>query len=80
MNIFLTLKHLDAVFILLLNIYMPSIVGMLTSMSRIYFMLSRVEHKKVLYPQAQWDGSVSSGSPLSNHVSLNLTARLAGLK
>ena len=36
----------DVVFIMLINVKMPTIVGILTFMSRINFMLSRVEHEK----------------------------------
>ena len=36
----------DVVFIMLINVKMPTIVGILTFMSRIKFMLSRVEHEK----------------------------------
>ena len=34
------------VFILLINVKMPTIVGILTFMSRINFVLSQVEHEK----------------------------------
>ena len=37
---------LDAVIILLINVKMPTIVGILTLMSRINFLLSGVEHEK----------------------------------
>ena len=36
----------DVVFIMLINVKMPTIVGILTFMSRINFVLSRVEHGK----------------------------------
>ena len=39
-KIFLALKLSDAVFIMLINVNMPTIVGILTFMSRINFMLS----------------------------------------
>ena len=39
-QIFLAFKLLDFVFILLINVKMPRIVGILTFMSRINFMLS----------------------------------------
>ena len=45
------LKFLDIVFILVINVKMqkmPSIVGILTFMSMMSFILSRVEHEKVL--------------------------------
>ena len=38
--IFLVLKLSDVVFILLINVKMPTIVGILTFISRINFMLS----------------------------------------
>ena len=47
-KIFLVLKSSDAVFILLINVKMPIIVGILTFMSRINFMLCLVEHEKSL--------------------------------
>ena len=40
MMIFTCLKHLDVVFILLLKVKMPTIVGILPFMSKINFMLS----------------------------------------
>ena len=36
----------DVVFIMLINVKMPTIVGILTFISRINFMLSWVEHEK----------------------------------
>ena len=39
-------KLSDGVSILLINVKMPTNVGILTFMSRIYFMLSWVEHEK----------------------------------
>ena len=39
-KIFLASKHTDVVSILLINVKMPTIVGILTFMSRINFMLS----------------------------------------
>ena len=41
----------DVVFIMLINVKMPTIVGTLTFISRINFMLNWVEHGKVLKPQ-----------------------------
>ena len=41
---FLVLELLYIVFIMLINVKMPTIVGILSSMSRISLMLSRVEH------------------------------------
>ena len=46
MKKFLALSLTDVVFILLMNVKMPTIVGILTFMSRINFMLSWVEYKK----------------------------------
>ena len=43
-NTFLTLKLLDAVFIMLLNVKMSTIDGILILMRMINFMLSCVEH------------------------------------
>ena len=44
--ILLVVKLLVGVFILLINVKMPTIVGILTFMSWIKFMLSCVEHEK----------------------------------
>ena len=46
MKKFLALSLSDAVFIMLIYVKMPTIVGILTFMSRINFVLSRVEHEK----------------------------------
>ena len=46
MYMYLVLKLSDAVFILLINVKMPTIVGILTFVSKIIFTLSRVEHEK----------------------------------
>ena len=43
----LTLCISDVVFIMLINVKMPTIVGILTFMSMINFMLSSVEKEKV---------------------------------
>ena len=43
---FLALKLLKNAFILLINVKMPTIVGILTFMSRINFKFSGVEHEK----------------------------------
>ena len=51
MNMFLASKLSDVVFIMLINVKMPIIVGILTFISMINFMPSRVEHEKVLYPR-----------------------------
>ena len=45
---FLALSLPGAVFIMLINVKMPTIVGILTFMSRINFVLSWVEYEKVL--------------------------------
>ena len=58
-KLFLALKLSDVVVILKINVKMPTIVGILTFMSRIKFMLSWVEHEKVLFPL---------GQTYSNHV------------
>ena len=42
------LNHQHLSFILLINIKMPTIVGILTFLSRINFMLNSVEHEKVM--------------------------------
>ena len=47
--IFLALKHSDIVFILLINVKTPTIVGVLTFISRINFILSELSMKNVLY-------------------------------
>ena len=47
-------KLLDAVLIMLINVKMPTILGILTSMSRINFMLSWVEHEKKFYNLKAW--------------------------
>ena len=43
---FLALSLSDGVIIMLINVKMPTIVGILTFMSRINFVLSKVEHRK----------------------------------
>ena len=43
---FLAFRWSDVVFIMLINIKMPTIVGILTFMSRMNFVLSWVEHEK----------------------------------
>ena len=45
MNKYFDLGLSDVVFIMLINVKMPTIVGILTFMSRINFVLSRVEHQ-----------------------------------
>ena len=46
MKKFLALNLSDVVFIMLINVKMPKIVGILTFISRIIFVLSLVEHEK----------------------------------
>ena len=46
MEKFLALSLSHVVFITLVNVKMPTIVGILTFTSRIHFVLSRVEHGK----------------------------------
>ena len=46
MKKFLALSLSDVVFIMLINVKMPTIVGILTFMSRINFVLSLVEHEE----------------------------------
>ena len=45
MKKFLALSLSDVVFIMLINVKMPTIVGILTLMSLIIFMLSLIEHE-----------------------------------
>ena len=45
MKKFLAFSLLDVVFVMLGNVKMPTIVGILTFMSRINFVLSSVEHE-----------------------------------
>ena len=49
MKQFLDVSLSDVVFIMLKNVKMPTIVGILTFMSRINLVLSRVEHGKKFY-------------------------------
>ena len=46
MKTFLALSLSDVVFIMLINVKMPTFVGILAFMSRIKFVLSLVEHEK----------------------------------
>ena len=50
---FLVLKNSGVVFILQINVEMATIVGILTFMSRINFMLSSVEHENVYHLRAK---------------------------
>ena len=70
--------HSEAVFIMLTNVKMPTIVGILTFMSRINFVLSWVEQEKVdnlgawkfqlkfevIYMLGYWESSLQSFSQL----------------
>ena len=55
----LGLNHHCQSFILLINVKMPTIVGILTFMSRINFMLSRVENGKKFYNLGSSSAKVS---------------------
>ena len=46
MNKYLAFNHSDVVFIMLINVKIPTVVGILTLMSRIKFVLSSIEHGK----------------------------------
>ena len=59
------LNHQSQAFILLLNVKMPTIVGILTFMSWVVYMLSRVEHE---------NSSITSGPGL-NEISVITTVR-----
>ena len=54
MYMFLTLKHLDVIIIMLMYVKMPTIFGILTFMSKINFMLSRLEHVKSFRTSRPW--------------------------
>ena len=56
MNKFLALNLSDVVFIMLMNIKMPTIVGILTFMSRINFVLTWAEHGKSFITLGPVDG------------------------
>ena len=53
MKKFLALSLSDVVFILLINVKMPTIVGILTLMSRINLVLSLVEYEKSFITSGQ---------------------------
>ena len=57
-------KSLDVVFIMLINVKMPTFVGILTFMSRINLVLSRVEHRKSFITSEP--GSVTVGPRIWN--------------
>ena len=67
---FLALSLSDVVFILLINAKMPTIVGILTFMSRINFMLSLVEYEK---------GFITSGPEVKLWVDI-LTLKILSLR
>ena len=48
MKKFLAFSLSDAVFIMLINVKMPTIVGILTFISKINFVLGWVDHEKAL--------------------------------
>ena len=53
-DFFPALTHVNVVFILLINVKMPTIVGILTFISRIIFMLSWRAHEKKFYNLEGW--------------------------
>ena len=59
MKKFLALSLSDVVFIMLINVKMPTIVGILTFMSRINFVLSRVEHGKSFITSTPESGRIT---------------------
>ena len=61
MKKFLALSLSDVVFIMLINVKMPKIVGILTFMSRIHFVLSWVEHEKSFITSVPDDTRWKSG-------------------
>ena len=60
---FLGFIHKSQPFILLINVKMPTIVGILTFMSRINFMLSWVENEKSFITSGPWFLSDSVEKP-----------------
>ena len=66
MKKFLALSLSDLVFIMLINVKMPTTVGILTFMSRINFVLSRVEHRKKFITSVP-DWSMETDLPLDKH-------------
>ena len=59
MKKFLALSLSDVVFIILINVKMPTIVGILTFISRVNFVLSRVEYGKSFITSVQsWINTV----------------------
>ena len=69
----LALSLSDVVFIMLINVKMPTIVGILTFMSRINFLLSYVEHEKRLITS----GPVVRDCGVSTSYSLRLLVKSA---
>ena len=64
---FLAFKLSDVLFILLIIVKMPTMVGILTFMSMINFMLSSVEHTKFYNPRARFNiGDRNKGHGLTN--------------
>ena len=59
----------DVVFIMLINVKMPTIVGILTFMSRINFMLSWVEHEKgfITLGPGIWDKVIATQTSLYSY-------------
>ena len=51
----------DVVFIMLINVKMPTVVGILTLMSRINFLLSWVEHEKSFITSGPGAGIIFEG-------------------
>ena len=67
MKKFLALSPSDIIFIMLFNVKMPTIVGILTFMSRINFVLSSVEHGKSFITSGMCFCTVLSESSLITH-------------
>ena len=72
MKKFLALSLSDVVFIMLINVKMPTIVGILTFMSRINFVLSCVEYEKCFITS----GPGLQASAQSDKSSLSLESNL----
>ena len=66
MKKFLDLSLSDVVFIMLINVKMPTIIGILTFMSRINFVLSLFEHGK----------SFITSGPETYHTTLKLDGKI----
>ena len=63
MKKFLALSLSDFVFIVLINVKMPTIVGILTFKSRINFVLSWVEHEKKFISGSSRRLTLKKGAP-----------------